>query len=116
VDTDDSGVTIEVEMLDGEGGVRPTRLKMPPRVLPVASRLSRRSAPRQRDVLARVALGETNREIGTALGIAEGTVKRHVSDLLQATGLKNRRQLMRFYDNHESAGSASSGSGPDVAV
>jgi DNA-binding NarL/FixJ family response regulator len=62
---------------------------------------------RQRDVLERVALGETNREIGAALGIAEGTVKRHVSDLLQATGLKNRRQLMRFYDDYESGGSAS---------
>ena len=64
-------------------------------------------SPRQRDVLERVALGETNREIGAALGIAEGTVKRHVSDLLQATGLKNRRQLMRFYDDYESGGSAS---------
>jgi hypothetical protein len=43
-------------------------------------------------------------------------VKRHVSDLLQATGLKNRRQLMRFYDDYKSGGSASSGSGPDAAV
>ena len=58
-------------------------------------------SPRQLDVLKRVALGETNSEIAAALGLAEGTVKRHVSDLLHKTELKNRRQLMRFFDELE---------------
>jgi DNA-binding CsgD family transcriptional regulator/pimeloyl-ACP methyl ester carboxylesterase len=61
-------------------------------------------SPRQRAVLERVAIGETNQEIGEALGIAEGTVKRHVSDLLHKTDLKNRRQLMRFFDSLEPGG------------
>jgi pimeloyl-ACP methyl ester carboxylesterase/DNA-binding CsgD family transcriptional regulator len=67
--------------------------------------------PRQRDVLERVALGETNQQIAEALEIAQGTVKRHVSDLLHKTGLDNRRQLMRFFDDYESGGRRSVGDG-----
>ena len=56
---------------------------------------------RQREVLALIAEADSNREIASSLGIAEGTVKRHVTDLLRKTGLRNRRQLMRFADELE---------------
>jgi DNA-binding CsgD family transcriptional regulator/pimeloyl-ACP methyl ester carboxylesterase len=58
--------------------------------------------PREEEVLALIASGDTNQEIASALAIVEGTVKRHVSNLLQKTGLKNRRQLMRFADRRRS--------------
>lgn len=58
---------------------------------------------REREVLGLIAHGDTNLEIAGTLGIVEGTVKRHVSNLLQKTGLKNRRQLMRFADARERA-------------
>ena len=64
---------------------------------------------REHDVLQLVATASTNREISIALGIAEGTVKRHVSNLLRKTGLKNRRQLMRFADRMD----AENGDGSD---
>lgn len=53
---------------------------------------------REGEVLALIANADTNKEIAAVLGIAEGTVKRHVSNLLHKTGLENRRQLMRFAD------------------
>ncbi|MDA0353190.1 MAG: LuxR C-terminal-related transcriptional regulator [Chloroflexi bacterium] len=56
---------------------------------------------REHEVLGLVATGATNRQIGNELEIAEGTVKRHVSHLLQKTGLQNRRQLMRFADDYK---------------
>jgi two-component system, NarL family, response regulator LiaR len=47
---------------------------------------------RERSVLALVARGETNREIGRALGIAENTVAVHVSRILAKLSLASRTQ------------------------
>jgi DNA-binding CsgD family transcriptional regulator len=63
-----------------------------------------RLTPKEQEVLALIARGDANLEIAEALGIVEGTVKRHVSNLLQKTGLKNRRQLMRFADRRGDSG------------
>jgi DNA-binding NarL/FixJ family response regulator len=51
-----------------------------------------RLTSRQRDVLALVARGRSNREIGEALGIAEGTAKLHVASVLKALGAQNRTE------------------------
>jgi DNA-binding NarL/FixJ family response regulator len=51
-----------------------------------------RLTARQKDVLALVALGRSNREIGEALGIAEGTAKLHVAGVLKALGVQNRTE------------------------
>ena len=49
---------------------------------------------REQDVLRRVALGESNRDIATALGIGDETVKSHVSRLLAKLQVENRAQAI----------------------
>lgn len=55
---------------------------------------------RQREVLDLLALGSTNDQIAERLGIAPGTVKRHVSEILKRTGLRNRIQAARYAMEH----------------
>ena len=48
--------------------------------------------PREREVLALIADGLTNRQIGTRLSLTEKTVKNYVSSLLSKLGLQSRTQ------------------------
>ena len=48
--------------------------------------------PREREIVALIAKGSANKEIGHALGIAEDTVKQHVSRILQKLSVKDRAQ------------------------
>lgn len=50
--------------------------------------------PRQRDVLALVARGYSNKEIARELVLAEGTVKLHVTALLKVLQVSNRTQAV----------------------
>ena len=45
---------------------------------------------RDLEIMERVAQGETNEEIGKALGIAENTVSYYIGGVLRKTGLRNR--------------------------
>ncbi len=47
---------------------------------------------REREVLALLADGQSNREIGRALGVSEKTVKTHVSSVLAKLGVADRTQ------------------------
>jgi DNA-binding NarL/FixJ family response regulator len=47
---------------------------------------------REREVLAHVAEGQTNKEIAAALFITEGTVKNHVTNILGKLGVRDRTQ------------------------
>lgn len=49
--------------------------------------------PREHEVLQLVGLGYTNRDIAQSLYISEGTVKTHVTHLLNRLNLRNRAQL-----------------------
>ncbi|CAH0117901.1 MULTISPECIES: response regulator transcription factor [unclassified Paenibacillus] len=51
---------------------------------------------REREILERVAKGESNREIAERLTISEHTVKNHLKNILQKLHLDNRVQLTRY--------------------
>jgi len=52
----------------------------------------RRLTRRQQEVLELLSLGRSNKEIAQSLGLAEGTVKIHVSAILKALGVANRTE------------------------
>ena len=49
---------------------------------------------REREVLRLFSAGLSNREIGEALGVVEGTVKNHVHNILQKLGVRDRNRAM----------------------
>jgi two-component system, NarL family, response regulator LiaR len=53
-------------------------------------------SPREREVLAALARGRSNRQIARALQIGEETVKAHVSSILAKLGLADRTQAAIF--------------------
>lgn len=55
---------------------------------------------REREILALIARGASNREIGEALYITEGTVKNHVSNILSKLGLRDRTQAALWAREH----------------
>ena len=66
---------------------------------PVARALAARNpnsdlSAREREVLALIVGGKSNREIAAALGITEGTVKCHVTTLLDRLGVSDRTQAV----------------------
>ena len=57
-----------------------------------AEALPDKLTPRQREVLALLARGMSNKEIARALRIAEGTTKIHASCVLRVLGARNRTE------------------------
>jgi len=56
---------------------------------------------REREVLAELAHGRSNREIARALQVSEKTVKAHVSSVLAKLGVQDRTQAALFAVRHE---------------
>ncbi|MDF2662593.1 MAG: chemotaxis protein CheY [Paenibacillus sp.] len=52
--------------------------------------------PRERELIACVAAGDTNRQIAERLVIAENTVKNHIKNILDKLNLENRVQLTAY--------------------
>jgi DNA-binding NarL/FixJ family response regulator len=59
---------------------------------------------REREVLAQLAKGRSNREIARALGVSEKTVKAHVSSVLAKLGVQDRTQAALFAVRHDQGG------------
>ncbi|MEM8822518.1 MAG: LuxR C-terminal-related transcriptional regulator [Pseudomonadota bacterium] len=53
---------------------------------------------RQREILAQVARGATNRDIATEMKISEGTVKLHMSEILKRLGVQNRTEAALLWN------------------
>ncbi len=60
--------------------------------LPAAPVLLEPLSERELEILARVAAGDSNKEIAAALYITEGTVKNHVTNILGKLGVRDRTQ------------------------
>jgi DNA-binding CsgD family transcriptional regulator len=54
-------------------------------------------SPREREVAERAMTGASNREIATALGISQETVKKHLTRIYAALGCRSRAQLAASY-------------------
>ena len=48
--------------------------------------------PREKEVLRLISMGDNNREISQKLYISEGTVKNHVTNILNRLNLRDRTQ------------------------
>jgi len=59
---------------------------------PPAQALIEPLSDREQEILALIATGATNREIGNQLFLAEGTVKNHVTNVLGKLGVRDRTQ------------------------
>lgn len=56
--------------------------------------------PREREILAQLATGASNKELARALDMAEETAKVHMKTLLRKLGVRNRTQVAIFaYEN-----------------
>lgn len=70
-----------------------------------AARLAERTTtavltPREREILQLLALGKSNKEIGSSFDITEGTVKVHVNHILTKLGATGRVEAIRMAVKH----------------
>jgi len=63
--------------------------------------------PREREVMAEVVSGATNRTIADKFGISEDTVKRHLTNIYDKLGVSTRLELALFAVNHKLVASLS---------
>lgn len=57
---------------------------------------------RQSAVVRQVLLGQTNKQVGQALGITEGTVKAHMHTIFSKFGTRSRIELvLRFMEGEK---------------
>ncbi|WP_309863791.1 response regulator transcription factor [Desmospora profundinema] len=72
------------------------RLLKPMKEEPVDSSIT----PRELDIMRRVGEGRSNREIADELGLSIGTVKNHISQILDKLELRDRTQLAIYAIRH----------------
>ncbi len=69
-------------------------VRTPPKAQVVVER--DRFSPRERDILAALALGESNKEIARKLDLAESTVKIHVQNIFKKLNMSSRVQVALY--------------------
>ena len=57
-------------------------------------------SPRETEVLARMAAGDSNKLIARAFELSPHTVKRHVANILDKLGAQSRGQAAAWYREH----------------
>lgn len=67
--------------------------------------------PRELDIIAKIASGRSNKEVGEEFSISERTVKHHLTNIFTKVGVSSRLQLALFAVNHHLMGD-----GPAKAV
>jgi DNA-binding NarL/FixJ family response regulator len=72
----------------------------PPGAPPTAADAAEGLTPREAEVLAHIAGGESNAEIAAALFVSEATVKTHINHIFSKTGLRDRAQLVGYAFRH----------------
>jgi two-component system, NarL family, nitrate/nitrite response regulator NarL len=56
--------------------------------------------PRELDIIAKIASGHSNKEVGEGFSISERTVKHHLTNIFSKVGVSSRLQLALFAVNH----------------
>lgn len=84
---------IAVSATEGWGSVIDIRIPLDPPATPEPLTEVTELSAREREVLRLVVGGSRNREVASALGISENTVKFHVANLLRKTGSRSRAEL-----------------------
>ena len=82
------------EILDAIRAIHAGLRRIPPSIAARLAEWTPRSelTPRELEVLGLVVKGLSNRKIGDALSITEGTVKIHVNNILSKMGVADRTQ------------------------
>jgi len=57
--------------------------------------------PRELDIIAKIANGRSNKEVGEEFSISERTVKHHLTNIFSKVGVSSRLQLALFAVNHD---------------
>jgi DNA-binding NarL/FixJ family response regulator len=85
------GIYVPPDMLKGDGAAPRTPEEAAPTASPPAVSAASLTT-RQREVLACLGQGKSNKQIGRELDLSENTVKIHVAAILRALGVDNRTQ------------------------
>lgn len=85
----------EPMLLDALSSVLAGDIHVPPQLFRhCASAAEYRLTPRQKEILGCLAEGLTNKEISERLGLAQGTIKVHVTAVFQALKVRNRGEAV----------------------
>ena len=79
-------------LAQGPGGAPPSRVSAAPDAPANQASALAQLSEREREVLARVAAGDSNKLIARAFALSPHTVKRHVANILDKLGVDTRGQ------------------------
>lgn len=69
---------------------------------------------REKEILARIAMGNQNKIIAATLGLSEHTVKIHIHNIITKLGVHNRTEVVALYFEHKSREAASHARDSDI--